>query len=307
MAKHSKGTSRNNNLNNAKETKDDEYYTQIDDITRETKFYGPTYCDIYRGKKILCPCDESDHTNFYLHFKNKFESWGIEKVTCVGYEKTGKSTEIHVIERVDGKIKEYNKELTGNGDFRNPETIALMEQHDLIVTNPPFSLFREFVELIIEKGKHFLVIGNKNALTCKEIFPLFKENKMWLGYTIPKNFLLPDGSVAEKLNGLTRWFTNLPVTKREKKLDTGITYEKGMKMGLYQKFDDFDAINVKNVKQIPMDYDGVMGVPITFLDKYNPEQFELIGIDRYVEGGTGKRFHINGKEIYARLLIRWKR
>lgn len=293
------------NLKKAKSAKNDEFYTRLEDIESELRIYGRK-CEHFKDKVILCPCDESEHTNFYKHFMMNFEEYGLKKLICVGY-RTNRPAEVHIVEKIDDGIVEKNVQLIGNGDFRNEETQKFFDECDVVVTNPPFSLFREFVSLIMEKNKKFLIIGNKNAISCKEIFALIQQNKLWLGYTSPAKFIQPDSNEMKNMTGLTRWFTNLEIPKREEIFDTRIEFAHGDSKGWYQKYDEYDAINVNETRHIPMDYGKVMGVPITFLDKYNPNQFELIGIDRYVEGGNGKRFHINGKEIYARLLIRWKR
>lgn len=195
------------------------------------------------------------------------------------------------------------REEWGSGDFRSSYCKELLDECDIVVTNPPFSLFREFIAWIMEANKKFVIIGNKNAITYKEFFPFFKENKVWLGYESPKEFNTLDGK-TKKLNGLTRWFTNLDITKRHENIILCKTYNATD----YPKYDNYDAINVDKVSEIPMDYDDVMGVPITFLDKYNPDQFEVVGLDRYVEDNPhyGHRFKVSGKETYARILIRKK-
>ncbi len=212
--------------------------------------------------------------------------------------------------------------MKGDGDFRSPECIELLKEADIIITNPPFSLFREYVDQLIKHNKKFLIIGNKNAITYKETFKLIKSNKLWLGYTSPDDFIGPDGKPTGNMQGLTRWFTNLDVKKRHEKFILYKTYKGDEKD--YPKYDNYDAIEVSKVKDIPMDYDGVMGVPVTFLDKYNPEQFEIIGSSRelgkpmkeiakkgtYVQGGP--RFYLsNGnrtyRRLYDRLVIRKKK
>ncbi|WP_333721489.1 adenine-specific methyltransferase EcoRI family protein [Campylobacter helveticus] len=206
------------------------------------------------------------------------------------------------------KIKEDDKQ--GNaGDFRSKDCIELLKLADIVVTNPPFSLFREYVAQLVEYDKKFLIIGNKNAITYKETFSLIKENKIWLGITSANVFLKPNENrtgfiLTKQVNGLTRWFSNLTHKKRNEILETISSYKKNPEQ--YPKYDNYDAINVDKTIEIPLDYDGIMGVPITFLDKHNPKQFEIVGIDRYVADNPnyGKRFSINGREIYARILIR---
>ena len=194
--------------------------------------------------------------------------------------------------------------LDGDGDFRSDECIGFLEEADIVVTNPPFSIAREyFIPQLIRFEKKFLIIGDLNWVTCKEIFPLVKNNKMWFGYNMVKEFIQPNKEAKKFGNKL--WYTNLDIDKRHENI---ILY-KHYSPEEYPKYDDYDAIEVSKVSEIPDDYDGVMGVPITFLDKYNPEQFEIIGIDRYVKDNPhyGHRFKINGKEIYARILIKRRR
>ncbi|EIO3772023.1 hypothetical protein LQJ84_001040, partial [Campylobacter upsaliensis] len=206
------------------------------------------------------------------------------------------------------EITEDN-ELNNAGDFRSKDCIELLKLADIVVTNPPFSLFREYVAQLVEYDKKFLIIGNKNAITYKETFSLIKENKIWLGITSANVFLKPNENrtgfiLTKQVNGLTRWFSNLTHKKRNEILETIASYKKNPEK--YPKYDNYDAINVDKTIEIPLDYDGIMGVPITFLDKHNPKQFEIVGIDRYVADNPnyGKRFSINGREIYARILIR---
>ncbi|EAJ3732454.1 hypothetical protein DCU87_00265 [Campylobacter upsaliensis] len=206
------------------------------------------------------------------------------------------------------EITEDN-ELNNAGDFRSKDCIELLKLADIVVTNPPFSLFREYVAQLVEYKKKFLIIGNKNAISYKETFPLIKEGKLWLGITSANIFLKPNEErtgfiLTEQVNGLTRWFSNLTHKKRNEILETIASYTKTPEK--YPKYDNYDAINVDKTIEIPLDYNGIMGVPITFLDKHNPKQFEIIGIDRYVENNPnyGKRFTICGIETYARILIR---
>ncbi|TNB61124.1 hypothetical protein FDR72_03625, partial [Campylobacter helveticus] len=206
------------------------------------------------------------------------------------------------------KIKEDDKQ--GNaGDFRSKDCIELLKLADIVVTNPPFSLFREYVAQLVEYDKKFLIIGNKNAITYKETFSLIKENKIWLGITSANVFLKPNENrtgfiLTKQVNGLTRWFSNLTHKKRNEPLETIASYKKNPEQ--YPKYDNYDAINVDKTIEIPLDYDGIMGVPITFLDKHNPKQFEIVakmtttGIDEFNFGYP----YINGKKIYARILIR---
>lgn len=294
MAKKTSCT--NNNLHKAKNAKDDEFFTKLSDIENELR----NYKHHFNGKVVLCNCDESEHTNFYKYFELNFIALNLKKLICVGY-RSNRVAEVHVLERVaDYRVNEYNIPLKGHGDFRDQESIDFLQEADIVVTNPPFSLFREFVAQLVEYNKKFLIIGNKNAISYKEIFPLIKNNKLWLGCTIPTEFTRPDGSI-DKLGTLTRWFTNLDTAKRHEELFTGVTYERGMKKGLYQKYDNYDAINVDKVKDIPTDYEGVMGVPITYLDRHNPDQFEII---KFRKGDDDKDLAINGHVPYFRILIK---
>ena len=326
----------NANLKNAKKQKNDEFYTQYQDIQKEVNAYIEYDKDVFRGKTILLPCDDPEWSNFTKFFAQNFENFGIKKLIStsfavesknmdIDYEPTlfesidprfdksktrckGKIFTLSQDENQDGKINiddlKWNY-LEGNGDFRSDEVKNLRDQSDLIITNPPFSLFREFVGWIMEANKKFLIIGNKNAVGCKEIFPLFQENKLWSGRTpmgvdllfdIPnemiKNFILEgkEGSSYKKINGKiygrssSVWFTNLEHGRRHQPLQL-MTMEDNIKFSKhkevqgigYQKYDNYDAIEVPFTDAIPSDYDGVMGVPISFLDKYCPEQFEILG------------------------------
>ena len=314
----------NKNLSNARNLKNDEFYTQLHYIEKELYNYG-VVMGHFKDKTILLPCDESEHTNFYKHFMIKREEYGWKKLISVGY-RTNRPAEVHTVKVTENGFIETNALLIGNGDFRNAETEKYFDECDVVVTNPPFSLFREFVDLLMKKGKKFLIIGSQNAITYKEIFPLIMANKIWMGVTCNTEdmvFSVPEGTEvnpkdklkAEKLGyvgnytrlGNACWFTNMHIKKREVKLNTGIDFEYGNKMGWYQKYDNNDAINVNRTSQIPVDYDGVMGVPISFLDKHNPDQFEILGIGNNARViGEGCKTIINGKAVYNRLFIRKK-
>jgi hypothetical protein len=273
------------NLHSAKRAKNNEFYTRLEDIEKELKHYE----EHFRGKVVYCNCDDPAWSNFPRYFKDNFDGLGIKKLLTSYYDPT-----------------------TGSGDFRSQECVDLLKQADIVVTNPPFSLFREYIAQLVEHEKKFLVVGNMNAITYKEVFPLIKDNKMWLGITAPKVFVQPDGE--EKKFGNICWFTNLTHRKRNEELPLYRKYNKKD----YPKYDNYDAINVNKTKEIPEDYDGVMGVPISWLDKYNPEQFEIMCIDREISYGVLPelknkkskgpfgRGYIGGKEIYARILIRRK-
>ena len=291
--------STNNNLHEAKRAKNDEFYTQLTDIEKEII----NYKEHFKDKIVLCNCNDALHSNFAKYFSLNFEVLGLKQLICTSY-----GEDAHVLIYNGDKngnnvpdLEEWDcRKLEGDGDFRSEEMIELLKVADIVVTNPPFSLFREYVAQLVEYDKKFLIIGNMNAITYKEIFPLIKENKIWLGTQYVKEFIVNDSETQAFGNVL--WYTNLLHKRRTQPLDLYKHYNEEE----YPKYDNYDAINVNKVTDIPLDYDGVMGVPISFLDKYCPEQFEIIGIDRYVENNPfyGHRFTINGKEIYARILIK---
>lgn len=294
---------KNSNLHQAKRAKNDEFYTQLTDIEKEMIHYRPHF----KGKVIFCNCDDARESNFFKYFANNFELLGIKKLITTGYKEDGHGVVLEYEGDKNGNLivdpSEIKvTELKGNGDFRSDECIEYLRQADIVVTNPPFSLFREYMALLFRYGKEFIVIGNQNAITYKEIFPHIKENKLWLGNNYVKEFRQPDGEIKKFGNIL--WYTNIPHGKRTIPLD----FYKKYNDKDFPKYDNYDAIEVSKVCDIPMDYYGVMGVPITFLDKYCPAQFEIVGIDRYVEDNPhyGHRFTINNKEVYARILIRRK-
>lgn len=249
-----------------------------------------------------------------------FEFFGLKKLITTGYKANGHGVAfIYEGDKNGNKIVDDEEiqiiNLEGDGDFKSPECIELLKQADIVVTNPPFSLFREYMSYLINYNKKFLILGNYNAVTYKEIFPYIKNNKIWLGIhsNVTMEFAIPDsyqkydrienGVKIGKVPSIC-WFTNLPNNKRTELLDLYKKYDPKE----YPQYDNYDAINVNKVADIPMDYEGVMGVPITFLDKYNPEQFEIVGLDRYVEDNPhyGHRFTIKEKETYTRILIRRK-
>lgn len=314
----------NKNLNQAKNAKKDEFYTQLVDIENELKHYK----EHFKDKVVLCNCDDPRVSNFFHYFSYNFEKLGLKKLITTCY----KNQERDLFSQNDSERAiwlEYNGDknnnrvpdpdeiginyFQGDGDFRSKECIELLKQADIVVTNPPFSLFREYVAQLIEYDKKFIIIGHQNAITYREIFPLIKENKIWLGYGFKGgagHFISKyedTATAGDHREGMIRvsgvnWFTNLEINKRHENLILFKQYTPEE----YPKYDNYDAINVDKTADIPVDYNGVMGVPITFLDKYNPEQFEIIGIDRYVQDNPryGHRFTINDKEIYARILIR---
>lgn len=305
---------KNSNLHTAKKMKNDEFYTQLTDIEQELKHYK----EHFRNKVVYCNCDDPIESNFFKYFSLNFEHLGLKKLITTGYKENGKGV-VYIYEgdKNGNRMPDFEeidvKELQGNGDFRSQECIEFLKESDIVVTNPPFSLFRDYVATLVEYGKQFLIIGNKNAITYKEIFPLIKENKMWLGISSPNEYRLPNGEITKQVNGLCKWFTNLEHKKRNYPLDLYMKYSNEY----YPKYDNYDAIEVSKTCEIPMDYEGVMGVPITFLDKYNPEQFEILDARNYTDNVKlqnkstylikDKDGAINGKATYARILIRHKK
>lgn len=267
----------NNNLKNAKKNKNDEFYTLFGDIENELK----NYKNQFRDKVVLCNCDDPEKSNFWKYFKINFENFGLKKIVSNHLVKDGLSYKLEF----DGK-QTLKTNLIGNGDFRSSESISMLKEADILVTNPPFSLFREYVAQLIKYNKKFLILGSQNAITFKDIFKLMKENVIWLGYKVGAfRFEVPndyatgnleigeDGKKYAKLGNIA-WFTNLETTKRYEPLILHKSYTPKD----YPKYDNYDAINVNRIIDIPIDYFEPMGVPITFMDKYNPEQFEILGI-----------------------------
>lgn len=320
---------KNTGLNQANKQKKDEFYTQLSDIENELRHYKAHF----RGKTVLCNCDDPRVSNFFFYFAMNFEALGLRRLITTCY----KNQDADLFSRNDceqavwleywgdkngNRVPDPEeigiKPLKGDGDFRSQECIELLRQADIVVTNPPFSLFREYLAQLIEYGKKFLIIGNMNAVTYKEVFPLVQTNKLWFGASIhsgDREFGVPpdyplnaagwrvdeQGNKFIRVKGV-RWFTNLDYPHRHEPLILYRTYSPE----LYPGYDNYPAINVEKTADIPVDYNGIMGVPITFLDKYCPEQFEIVSLDRYVEDNPhyGHRFTINGKETYARILIR---
>lgn len=352
----------NKTLRNANKEKNDEFYTQLRDIENELKHYRNDFKD----KVILCNCDDPYESNFFKYFAMNFNTFGLKKLIATCYttspvantqfplfdiidipkteEDTRKPHKIEITEVLD-----YNKDgavdladveyllkseknsltlLDGDGDFRSEECLELLKQADIVATNPPFSLFREYVAQLIEYDKKFIIIGNQNAITYKEIFYLIQQNKLWLGYysgdmafTVPDyyeeketRFWVDENGQKWRSLGNICWFTNLDTTKRHQ----DILLYKSYNEEEYPKYDNFNAINVNKVVDIPCDYDGLMGVPITFLDKYNPKQFEVIdALNRYalldtqntnerVQAAKSHTCNINGKPTYFRIVIKRK-
>ena len=324
----------NKDLNKAKKAKKDEFYTQLPDIERELSHYTRHF----KRKVVLCNCDDPRVSNFFHYFSYNFEKLRLKKLITTCYKNQdmdlfsqNKSEKAIYLEyqgdKNDNKVPDPEeigiKHLKGDGDFRSEECIKLLKQADIVVTNPPFSLSREYVAQLIKYDKKFIIIGNLNAITYKVTFPLIKDNKLWLGPSIhsgDREFGVPDdyplkaagfrvdekGRKFIRVKGV-RWFTNLDYKERHEDL---ILYKQYNKKE-YPRYDNYDAINVDKTKEIPMDYDGVMGVPITFMDKYNPDQFEILGCNRGVDQDPnrvyGRGSFLKGKETYKRLFIRNKR
>ena len=339
MAKKSQNT--NLNLRKASTAKKDEFYTQLSDIEKELKHYK----NHFKGKVVLCNCDDPRVSNFFHFFSYNFEKFGLKKLIATCYKSqdsdlfSQNNSERAIYLEYTGDKNGNNvpdaeeigiKHLQGDGDFRSKECIELLKQADIVVTNPPFSLFREYVAQLVEYDKKFVIIGNLNALTYRDIFKLIKENKLWFGHSIhsgDREFRVPqdyplnaagsrvdeEGNKYIRVKGV-RWFTNLDYTERHEDLLLYKTYSPEE----YPTYDNYDAINVDVTKEIPMDYRGVMGVPITYIDKYNPDQFEILGMASSAGynpdivgipfiGDKDARPLINGKNTYARVFIKNKK
>ena len=319
----------NSNLHKAKSGKNDEFYTQYNDIEKEMQAYLECNPDVFRGKTVLLPCDDPEWSNFTKYFAQNFEAFGLKKLVSTSYayinkglevdyqpsllesndskfdrEKTIKNGKIFILERdtnndsnIDINDLEWDY-LEGDGDFRSDEITALRDEADIVVTNPPFSLFRDFLVWIVEGDKKFTIIGNKNAVTYKELFPLIKANKIWSGRTEWSGGMwfetINTNSVDKVVDGIDMknvasiWFTNIEHARRHQplrimsmndnlKYNSKVLKNKADANSIYQKYDNYDAIEVSYTNAIPSDYNGVMGVPISFLDKYCPEQFEILG------------------------------
>lgn len=312
--------SSNKSLRKASKTKNDEFYTQLSDIERELSHYK----EYFRDKTVFCNCDDPRVSNFFHYFSYNFEKLWLKRLITTCYKNKNinmfsdnSSTEAIYLEYywdMDGdktpSISEiWIKPLRWDGDFRSIECINLLKEADIVVTNPPFSLFREYISQLQEYKKDFLIIGNLNALTYKDIFKLIRENKIWLWHTSPKEFLQIDKTTKKFWN--VCWFTNLETQKRHEDMILYRAYDPWD----YPRYDHYDAINIDRTKDIPKDYPWYMGVPITFLDKHNPEQFEIIdGLNRYsiLDGPTpetrGKYLaQVHGKPTYIRIIIRNKK
>ena len=339
MVKKSQNT--NLNLRSAKTDKKDEFYTQLSDIEKELKHYK----NHFKDKVVLCNCDDPRVSNFFHFFSYNFEKFGLKKLIATCYKSqdsdlfSQNNSERAIYLEYTGDKNGNNvpdvseigiKHLQGDGDFRSKECIELLKQADIVVTNPPFSLFREYVAQLVEYEKKFVIIGNLNALTYRDIFKLIKEDKLWFGHSIhsgDREFRVPqdyplnaagsrvdeEGNKYIRVKGV-RWFTNLDYTERHEDLLLFKTYSPEE----YPTYDNYEAINVDVTKEIPMDYPGVMGVPITYIDKYNPDQFEILGMASSAGynaeivgipfmGDKDARPLINGKNTYARVFIKNKK
>ena len=327
----------NTTLRKAGKEKNDEFYTQLTDIEKELRHYK----NQFKGKTVFCNCDDPRISKFFHYFSYNFETLGLKKLITTCYK--NQDRDLFSEHKSENAIwLEYNgdkngdrvpnpeeigiHQLLGDGDFRSQESIDLLKQADIIVTNPPFSLFREYVTQLVENDKKFLIVGNQNAITYKEIFELLKTNQIWLGidnggtkwFQVPEHYNISTKSRIKTEDnkqffsmGSVVWFTNLKNRKREDDLVLYKTYNSID----YPQYDNYDAINVDKVSEIPMDYEGIMGVPITFLDKYNPNQFELLGIMNTGEENKGIRYEgtahgrplVKGVEKYLRILIKNRR
>jgi hypothetical protein len=310
----------NATLNAANKAKNDEFYTQISDIEKECSHYTTHF----KNKIVFCNCDDPDYSNFWRYFHINFTHLGLRKLisTHFLYMDLYHEGDTYKMEYTGGNDYDYTigtkTILKENGDFRSAECIELLKEADIIVTNPPFSLFREYVAQLMEYEKKFLIIGNQNALTYKETFTLIKENKIWLGidnggtkwFHVPPHYDIKTETRIKIKNGIKyfsmgsiMWFTNLDHKKRHKELLIFRKYDSGE----YLKYDDYNIINVDKYADIPEDYYGIMGVPITFIDKYNPEQFEILGVANSARWiGHECYTIINGRKLYNRILIKRK-
>lgn len=335
----------NTNLHAANKAKNDEFYTLLSDVEKELRNYKPYFKD----KVVFCNCDDPYESNFFKYFALNFNQLGLRKLIATCYngspvsgnellldfgttvddpKKIAYKVEITEVTDANGDgainladiqyLMQNNKNvisiLKGNGDFRSPECVELLKEADIVVTNPPFSLFREYVAQLMEYDKKFIIIGNLNAITYKDIFSLIKQNRMWMGVTMNGTgqhwFKIPDSYTNGKIEvrdgvrmatiGSACWFTNVDHSHRHEEL---VLY-KHYVADEFPIYDNYDAINVNKVTDIPCDYDGVIGVPITFLSKYNPDQFEII---KFRKGDDDKDLTINGKSPYFRILIRKKK
>lgn len=322
----------NSNLNLAKNAKNDEFYTELITIEKELAHYK----EHFENKTIYLNCDNPKKSNFFRYFLDNFEKLKLKKLIASCYknrdldlfninDESELATWIEYEGVPEGELKPTMETIDvnffkGDGDFRSEESVALLKQADIVITNPPFSLFREYIAQLIEYDKKFIVLGNMNAMTCKEIFPLIKDNKMWPGisfnksmkFEVPEYYNVNESQVVDNKHYVRvhsiSWWTNLDYSKRHEDLILSEEYKGNEEQ--YPKYDNYNAISINSIADIPKDYSEIMGVPITFIGHWNPEQFEIIGLDRYVapkEALSGGRLSVNGKSLYARILIRNKK
>ena len=312
----------NTKMATAKRAKNDEFYTRYEDIEAEVMKYRKQF----RGKTVYLPCDDpaEKKSEFWSFFVNNFDAFGLKKLIATHYDENGKAYKIWIDGDTtgDGYIDDADalqEDLIGNGDFRSPECIDILNECDIVCTNPPFSLFREFFDVIMQANKLFLIICPQNAFKYKDIFPYIKEGKVWAGYSFNKtfDFIMSDDYVLTKTGYIddqgrkhgkvasTCWMTNMIVNKRTEEMILTKKYNSSD----YPYFDNYNAINVGRVENIPCDYDGIMGVPISFLGKHNPNQFEIIGEANHGSDNQYDLFKpiVNGKELFPRILIRCKK
>lgn len=318
--------SANANLHKAKDAKNDEFYTQLTDISKEMMYYK----EHFKDKIVFCNCDDPTWSAFWRYFHLNFAELGLKKLISTHYVKEEATYKMEYTGGDDNDIEIGVKTpLEGNGDFRNRECLDLLDECDIVVTNPPFSLFREYVAVLMEHKKKFIILSNMNALTYKEIFPLIRDNQLWYGASIhsgDRKFYVPDNYPLEaagcgvdedgkryiRVKGV-RWYTNMDYSARHEELKLWKTYNESE----FPKYENYDAININKYSEIPVDYNGVMGVPITILDFYCPEQFDILGISASWDetdimkclklSETHRHVPImNGKEMYRRIFIRKK-
>lgn len=336
-----KNKNNSKNLSQAKKEKNDEFYTQYCDIEKEMQAYLEYKPDIFKDQVLLLPCDNPEWSNFTKYFVENFSRLKLKKIISTSYSDlndTRKKGKILTMGRDNNCNNILISSLKGNGDFRSDEIKKLRDESDIIITNPPFSLFRVFLNWVMEANKKFSIIGNMNSVTCKDVFPLIQKNRLWFGATISsgdREFRVPDnyplnssgfrvdnnGSKYIRVKGV-RWFSNIEHGRRHdklllKKMKENIEIDQKIlnKKNAYKEYDNYNAIEIPKTRSIPKDYNGIMGVPISFLDKYNPEQFEIVGMDFYVKDGllnnliktgwNGKldRAYLNGSRLYSRILI----
>lgn len=282
---------KNGNLAEAKRVKNDEFYTKLTDIEKELG----NYKDYFKGKIVFCNCDDPEESNFWKYFQLNFGHLGLKKLISTHFETEKSSYKLEMT----GKDKILSTPLKQNGDFRSLECIEILKECDVVVTNPPFSLFREYIAQLMSHDKDFIIIGSMNAITYKETFNFIQEDRLWLGCTSPKEFVQPDGTT--KKFGNIIWYTNLDHKKRNEELILVNKYNPKD----YPSYDGYDVINTDKVVSIPIDYDGIIGVPITFLEKYNPKQFEILGIANSARWiGYECITIIKNRKVYNRILVK---